>query len=106
MIQASILLYLENNGYVKRKELLAHLHSIGHNIPDRLMRKEIERMVVNDGYPILSSEKGYKIIRNDEEYKQAISYLDLKAKAIAIRKNCLISSYESTKKFVNQINLF
>lgn len=105
-LKGAILHHLDNNASVKRKDLLKYLRDLGHDITDRTMRATVEAMVVQDAMPIQSSEKGYKIIRNEQDFKDAISYLDAKAKAIAIRKNCLISNYEKTKKFVNQIALF
>ena len=92
-MQDNILRHLRNyNRPMKRKELLDVLNRyITHgSISDRKMRAVIESMIVDDGYLIESSDKGYNLITTDEQFRNALSYLDKKAAAIAVRKNCLI----------------
>ena len=88
-----ILRHLEQSEWVKRPQLLAHLHGLGINCSDRAMRSEIESMVTHDGHCIASNEKGYKLIRTGNELTEATHYLNAKAEAIAIRKNSLIRNF-------------
>lgn len=104
-VKGHILKYLEHHQSVKRKELLAHLHSLGMDVTDRLMRKEIESLI-EDGFLISSSEKGYKIIKSEEELKDAVAYLKAKAFPLFHRAECLEKSFYSktskqTQLFVN-----
>lgn len=95
--------FLSQSKFTKRKELLIYLHSQNISISDREMRAEIESMIVDGGYAIASSEKGYSIISTVEQMEKAMKYLDKKAAAIAIRKNCLL---RNCKFKIIQENLF
>ena len=92
-------------GFTKRKQLLHELLMYGYNVSDRVIRKQIETMITKDGYSIQSSEKGYSLIITDKQFTQSIEYLNSKAEAIAIRKNCLIRNF-NLGKTQEQLNLF
>ena len=79
-------------GVIKRRDLL-HLISIQEPITDRKMRLLIAELI-QDGEPISSSEKGYSIIRNVDQLRNAVNYLKQKAKSISIRGNTLIGNYD------------
>jgi hypothetical protein len=100
-----ILELLMMQGFTKRKQLLQELQLSGFKVSDRQMRKELETMITKDGYSIQSSEKGYSLIITDAQLTKAIDYLNSKAEAIAIRKNCLIRNFNSGKTH-EQLNLF
>lgn len=102
-MKGHILAYLEHHGSVKRKELLSYLHSLGINTSDRLMRKEIEGLI-DDGFLISSSEKGYKIIRNEDELQEAVNYLRKKALPLFDRIAHLQKSFQL--KNTRQTQLF
>lgn len=106
-MRGHILHYLENKGYVKRPELLLHLHNLGIDCNDRAMRKEIETMIEQDGHLIMSSEKGYKLIQDYKELKDAMEYLRKKATAIVVRANYLTHNWNMRKENqANQMSLF
>ena len=91
---------------VKRKELLKYLRNVyDFNTTDRAQRLAIEELIVMDGYCIASSEKGYQLIKSREQLDAAKKYLDAKAEAIAIRKNCLERNFNRTVK-TGQADLF
>lgn len=80
-----ILNILERSDYINRATLLKELRSLGMNVGDRKMRKEIEAMI-EDGFYIQSSEKGYKLCRTPQDFAQAKAYL--RKKAVALLKRC------------------
>jgi len=88
-----ILQYLQENGTVKRRDLLRYLHTFVPDCNDRKMRAAIQSMIVTDGYCIESSYRGYNLITSDAHYVCALDYLSKKSVAIAVRKNCLIRNY-------------
>lgn len=87
-----------------RKTLHMTLISLGYHISDRALRSVIEDMIISDKYSISSSEKGYAIIKNNEDLKQAMEYLDKKSAAIAVRKNCLLRNFQGY--LTNQLEIF
>jgi hypothetical protein len=91
----------KSGGAVKRRVLLSYLRLHFPDISDRAMRKEIEEMIRN-GHLISSSESGYSIIDSKEKLDKAVSYLDAKAEAIAIRKNTLIKNWNSIQLTFNK----
>lgn len=100
-----ILSFLESHEYVKRPQLLSHLKSLGVETNDRIMRKEIEA-IVEDGFCVMSSEKGYKIIRTEQELKDAVDYLKAKAfplfrRAENLEKNFHSKTTKQTELFLN-----
>lgn len=97
-----ILTYLESHDYVKRKELLTHLHGLGVRCSDRAMRNEIS-MMVEDGYLIASSAKGYKLGFQESDYKDAVSYLKKKAFSLLKRAGILEKGFEA--RFKKQLEL-
>jgi len=98
-MKQSILSFIKNYGKpVKRCDLLIHLRAIGYDISDRAMRKEIESMIIQDGYLIQSSEQGYSMIETEEQLSEAMGYLTSKAEAIAIRKNTLLKNWRMAFK--------
>lgn len=101
-----LIIMILQRGWVKRNDLHRHLTSNGYHLSDREMRACVEDMVVREGFLIASSERGYKLITTDKEYEAAIRYLEKKAEAIAIRKNCLISNYSRLKSLTDQLTLF
>lgn len=106
-IKDSISHYLQyKNHPIKRKELLFELRLIFPDITDRQMRKEIEEMIIKDGYCISSSEKGYQFIKNRQQLEDAKKYLFSKCEAIAIRKNCLERNFREIKTEEFQSTLF
>jgi len=80
--------------HTKRKELR---YALPFTITDRKVRALVESLIVDDGYAIASSEKGYSLITTLDELNEAVRYMELKSKAIAIRKNCLSRNYASGK---------
>lgn len=90
----------------KRSVVLAHLRTLGFDCSDREMRATIEEMIVRDGYLIRSSELGYSAIRTRSEMEAAMKYLNAKAEAIAIRKNCLSRNWKEKHKEEFQPTLF
>ena len=86
--------YQSQSSWVKRPELLGHLYRSGIDTNDRTMRAAIEELIVKDGVSIASSEKGYSLIISRLALDDAVAYLDAKAQAIAIRKNCLIRNFD------------
>ena len=83
---------------VKRAELLFHLRGLGWDTTDRAMRKEIERMIIDDKELIQSSEKGYSLIQTEPQMIEALTYLFAKARAISIRKNCLVRNWKDKQE--------
>lgn len=79
-MKGHILKYLEHHQSVKRKELLAHLHSLGVETNDRQMRIEVENLV-KEGFCISSSSNGYKMIRTVEELQKAKEYFEQESDA-------------------------
>jgi formate-dependent phosphoribosylglycinamide formyltransferase (GAR transformylase) len=94
---------LKQSGNLTRKHLHIILKSLGYHTSERNLRHVIEEMIIQDGYSIASSEKGYSIIQNPDQLAEAVAYLNKKAQAIAIRKSCLIKNFV---KFKNQLSLF
>jgi len=97
-METTILKYLMLQKFTTRSQLLASLRGEGIQIGDRVMRAYIESMINDGHYCIQSSEKGYSLIHDDSDLDNAVAYLDAKAEAIAIRKNCLIRNFNETKK--------
>ena len=91
-------------GKATRKTIMLTLISMGYHISDRGLRATIEEMIVEDKYSISSSEKGYALIKSDEDLKEAIAYLEKKVEALAIRKNCLGRNFRHY--LVTQLDLF
>ena len=99
--------YLKNSSKpVKRPELLFHLRGLGFDCSDREMRATIEEMVVHGGFLIGSSERGYAAIKTKEEMEAAMKYLNAKAEAIAVRKNCILHNWREQYKEEYQPQLF
>lgn len=97
-MKASIIKYLQDSHTpVKRHDLLAYLHSIGHDCTDREMRATIEDMCINSGHPIASSERGYAIIHNVEELDNAMRYLKAKAFPLFKRADSLQKNFYKNK---------
>jgi len=93
-MKQEILSFIKQAGKaVKRCDLLTHLRAKGYDISDRAMRKEIEIMIIQDGFLIQSSEQGYSIIQTEDQLSDAMQYLTSKAEAIAIRKNTLLKNW-------------
>lgn len=98
-MKETILTAIQINGPLKRKELLIQVNDwidmFSHKKPinDRKMRLLIAELI-QDGEPISSSEKGYSIIRNVDQLRNAVNYLKQKAKSISIRGNTLIGNYD------------
>lgn len=78
---------------VKRSILLDHLIKKGYEITDRKLRSTVEEMITKEGFVIESSEKGYCLIRTEEQLEKAMQYLNSKNEAIAIRKNSLLKNW-------------
>ena len=93
-MKGHILKYLETHTSVKRNELRTYLHSLGILTSDREMRKEIEGMI-EDGCLIASTVHGYKIIKTEDELKEAVAYLKKKAFPLFHRAECLEKSFHS-----------
>lgn len=95
--------YLKNSlAPVKRSILLNHLIKLGYEITDRKLRSTVEEMITEDGYVIESSEKGYNIIRTQEQLERAMAYLDSKASSIAVRKNFLLKNFNTMMEKENK----
>ena len=89
---------------IKRKDLLFHLRELGFQTTDREMRATIEEMIIKDEINIESGNMGYRLIKTEQELERAMKYLDAKAEAIAIRKNCLKRNWtKSVQKKTPQI---
>lgn len=78
---------------IKRADLLFHLRGLGFQVTDRELRSTIEEMIVKDQVNIESSHLGYGLIKTEVDLNRAMEYLNLKAKSIAIRKNCLLRNW-------------
>lgn len=98
MIKSYIVKYLQEHQYAKRADLLEYLYRVGFRINDRMMRKIIEELVMNDGMCIASTDHGYRLIGNESQLEDAVEYLRKKAKPISIRANQLINNYQKTYK--------
>ncbi len=84
---------IERHSPIKRRDLLIKLRAFHHvYITDRKMRILISELIA-DGECIQSSEKGYSIISNIEQLREAINYMKRKSRAISIRGNTLLSNY-------------
>ena len=84
---------IEKHSPIKRKDLLFRLGYYYHiNLTDRKMRLLISELIA-DGECIQSSEKGYSVISNIEQLREAINYMKRKSRAISIRGNTLLSNY-------------
>jgi hypothetical protein len=94
-MKGHILKYLEHHQSVKRKELLAHLHSLGVETNDRQMRIEVENLV-KEGFCISSSSNGYKMIRTVEDLQEAKRYLAKKAFPLFKRIDQLEKNFDRT----------
>jgi hypothetical protein len=79
-----ILSILLRSDYITRKTLLFELKSLAVNCNDRWLRNTIDQMI-EDGFYIQSSEKGYKLCRSREDFREAKVYLRKKALAILHR---------------------
>lgn len=75
-MKSDIIRYLQRNGCVKRKNLLAYLKNIGHEVTDRELRQAMVSIVIDEGYLIKSSSHGYKLAETVKEYEQAIAYTE------------------------------
>ena len=82
---------------IKRADLLRTLKffAADDTITDRELRRAVEEMITQDGELIASSEKGYAIIETEDDLKTAMDYLNAKAAAIAVRKNCLLKNWRA-----------
>lgn len=101
-----IILIEIKKGTINRRDLL-HLISQYEPITDRKMRLLIAELI-EDGEPIMSSEKGYSLIRNEADLKNAIDYLKVKAKSISVRANMLLRNWNrnhQSKPINHQISL-
>ena len=78
---------------VKRRILLHNVRMKFPDLSDRKIRLLIAELI-QDGEPISSSEKGYSIIRNVDQLRNAVNYLKAKSKSLAIRGNTLIGNYD------------
>jgi len=56
------------------------------------MREEVENLII-DGFAISSSEKGYKIIRDEKELIEAEKYLKKKAYSLLSRADKLKNNF-------------
>jgi len=84
---------IEQHSPIKRRDLLFRLkNGHGFDITDRKMRILISELIA-DGECIQSSEKGYSLITNIEQLREAINYMKRKSRAISIRGNTLLSNY-------------
>lgn len=101
-IKDEILKVLMLRKHTKRNELR---YALPFTLPDRKIRSLVESLIVDDGYGIASSERGYSLITTLEELNEAMDYLEAKSKSIAIRKNCLSRNYNSGK-LQSQLSLF
>lgn len=87
---------------VKRSILLDHILKLGFETTDRALRSTVEEMIKENGYCIESSEKGYSLIKNQQELERAMAYLSSKAEAIAVRKNYLLKNFNAIQEEKNQ----
>jgi len=92
-----LILSIIQSGRIKRLDLLAQLRDRGFDITERQLRATIEDLVTSDKHPISSSSLGYGWIETDSDFEQAVSYLDKKAAAIAIRKNVLLGLWNKLR---------
>jgi len=74
-------------------------------IPDREVRQIVEHLITEDHYCISSGQKGYSLITTLEDLEKAKSYLEKKAAAIAVRKNCLERNFRE-QKLKPQLEMF
>ncbi len=83
--------------FTNRNELRLSLMTYGYVLKDRQLRKTVEQMIKDNHYSIASSENGYSLITTKQDLDDAVTYLDNKASAIAIRKNCLLRNFAESK---------
>lgn len=101
--QKGVVLEVLQRGTIKRSQLLSALPFY---ISDRKMRNYVAELIT-DGECIQSSNDGYSLIQTREQLDKAMEYLNLKAKAISIRKNSLLKNYNlSHKNDIVQTSLF
>lgn len=111
-MKAEIIALLHLQKFMKRKDLLHSLIGRGFVVTDRVLRSTVESLIVDDHYCISSGNNGYSLITTEEDLREADRYLDLKASAIARRKNCNRRNFEEQKaklsafKSGDQITLF
>jgi len=92
-MKEKIIEFLKNNKSLKRPQLLFLLRELGFVLTDREMRSTIEEMITLNGFCIRSGNDGYSLITSRAELDLAVAYLNSKAEAIAIRKNCLTKNF-------------
>jgi len=101
----AILQILLLSKFTKRHTLRHALMTAGYILSDRRIRKEIERMIIDDHYGIASSEKGYSLITCEADLNEAKDYLFKKTTALLVRKNCLTRNFNEGK-LQAQLSLF
>jgi len=80
---------------IHRNELLALIKlEYPYKLSDRALRKTVENMVKEGGYPIGTSEEGYFWIENNEDLEKAIRPLEKKALSILERKKKLVENWQ------------
>ena len=90
----------ESQRPIKRPELLGHMQRLGYEITDRKLRSTIEEMITQKDsvFCVESSEKGYSIIRTQEDLDRAKEYLQNKIEALCIRRNSLERNFNTMQE--------
>lgn len=97
-----------SKGDIKKNNLIKQLSHLGFNIKDeRMLRLAVEKMVVNEGALIGSSNKrGFFPVRTDEDLQESFDELKHRAAKAAIRANILKKNfYESQGKTAENIKI-
>lgn len=102
-IKQRIIDLLKNHGDMKKQDLLLFLD---YNLGERRLRKMIEDLVVKDNELIgTSSDRGYFLIKNENDFNDAIKELKDKGRSLFIRANILYKNFYATEKDI-QLNFF
>ena len=64
------------NEFVKLKQISAYLSMHGFEVGEREIRMTIRELIKVDGLCLQSSTKGYKLVRQSEDYASALKFIE------------------------------
>ena len=88
---------------LRREDLLNRLRDFGIAINDGELRRIFAAMIVDGHKPLGSSVRGYFYIHNEKDLEEAETELEQKAKAISVRRECLIRNFREVKNISNSL---
>lgn len=88
-----------------RGYLVSGIRDRGVEIQDRDLRLLVAEMVIDDGYPVGTTTKGYFIVTNREDMIEADRELEAKAKSISVRRNALWRNFQACVRGVEQLEI-